>query len=200
MANVSTNADARASSAREEDNASRDESEDGRGRRTTATPSVASLGGGGGGGGGSGAASIYDIYDECPRGPTEGISTQDENMGTALLGGREANVRVRRLALPQCAKKVAAAAAALLILIAVIGAVLCVVDPCECPEPVECADHSRCTAGTFRVADAGTCACTDGYSGANCETPPDLCEYPKPVECADHSRCTAGTFRVADAG
>jgi hypothetical protein len=39
------------------------------------------------------------------------------------------------------------------------------------------------------VTDACGCACDDGYTGENCETPPDLCAS---IDCGDNGECVNG--------
>jgi hypothetical protein len=58
--------------------------------------------------------------------------------------------------------------------------------------PFKCGARSSC--GTYGICHAGVCACTAGWSGNRCDTPPDPCLYPAPVSCGyPHGRCQGGS-------
>ncbi len=52
---------------------------------------------------------------------------------------------------------------------------------------IDCGEHGECV--------YGTCECSDGYTGNQCETPPDPCAG---VNCGEHGTCVDGSCECTD--
>ena len=70
------------------------------------------------------------------------------------------------------------------------------------PQQQQTGAASSCTmggCGAHGVCLQGVCTCVDGYTGADCASPPDRCLYPVAVRCSGaRSHCVAGECRRPD--